>query len=73
MLALVSLAVIIKVSGRYHEEREREEGQEKGGLQVSGELELEHRVGAGEKVKRGQIPLTPVPGATSWDACHILR
>lgn len=35
-----------------------------------------HRVGAGEKVhmvKRGQVPLTPVPGSTWWDQCHILR
>lgn len=35
-----------------------------------------HRVGAEEKVhkvKRCQVPLTPVPGATWWDQCHILR
>lgn len=60
MLALVPLVVIIKVSGHYQQESERQEGQEKKRL---AEYQGRHRVGAGEKVKRGQIPLTPVPGA----------
>lgn len=70
MAAVVALVllVIIKDHGHYRKERERQEQEKK--KRRHAEWWERHRVGV-HTVKGGQVLLTPVPGATWWDQCHI--
>lgn len=63
VLALVALLVVLKDYGHSQEESERNRRRKS---RLAGWWER-HKEGAGEKVhmvKRGQVPLTPIPGTT---------